>query len=239
MNVDNQPQSPAPQWSAEVRSFVSLLLFVHLFALFVAVTTYTRPSELQTRLHDLFAPYLRNLHMTAYPVSYPFARYYLTHALPSDVDYSCEVEFQAPGGATQKVSIPDVPLWPLVRLRRYQALANAAGTLADSESNEDFSSILPKVITGAILKRKGAEQGMVRLRAHYIPQLEIMAEIDAGRRSLQVSDTYEAQVFISGGTVNLLKKSTTLEAAPVETRPTTSPPATTPRIPTGPGTVQP
>ena len=108
------------------------MLFVHLFAVVVAVTTYTRPSQLQRQLHELFAPYLRNLHLTAYPVSYPFARYYLTHALPSDVDFACQVEFQASPGETQTISIPPEGLQPLVRYRRYQLLANATGTLGRS-----------------------------------------------------------------------------------------------------------
>jgi hypothetical protein len=219
MNPDTQPQVSAPPWSGEARSLASLLLFAHLFALVVAVTTYTRPSELQVRLHDLFAPYLRNLHLTAYPVSYPFARYYLTHSLPTDVDFSCEVEFTNSDGAVEKVSIPMTGLQPLVRLRRYQAIANAAGTLADAEANEDFNSILPKAIAGSILKRRGATQGTVKLLAHYLPQLEDMGEIAAGRREPPVTVIYEAQVFTSGGNVELLKKSTTLEVAPVETRP--------------------
>lgn len=218
MNVERQPEAPATPWSAEVRSFVSLLLFAHLFALVVAVTTYTRPSQLQQKLHDLFAPYLRNLHLTAYPVSYPFARYYLTHAMPTDVDFSCDVEFKTKQGAAETVSIPRSDLRPLVRLRRYQALANAAGTLADAEANEDYSAILPRAIAGSILKRHDAAQGTLRLRAHYIPQIEIMDDVAAGRRSPPVSGTYEAQVFISGPTVELLKKSTTLEVAPVENR---------------------
>jgi hypothetical protein len=236
METDQPPRSIPPRWSAESRSFVSLLLFAHIFALVVAVTTYSRPSQVQQTLHDLFAPYLRNLHFTAYPVSYPFARYYLTHALPTDVDFSCEVEYQDQQGKTEKVSIPEPDLQPLVRRRRYQALANAAGTLADAEASDDFSSILPKGIAGSILKSHGATQGTIRLRAHYIPQIELMDESDPARRTPPAADTYEAQVFTSGATVELLKKSTTLEVAPVETKQAPSrakPP--TPR----PGKVQP
>ena len=45
-----------------------------------------------------------------------------------------------------------------------------------------------------------------------------MAEVDAGRREAldNYSNTYEAQVFISGNSVELLKKSRTLDVAPVE-----------------------
>lgn len=211
-------REPPPQWSPEVRTWVSLLLFVHLFAVVVAVTTYTRPSLVQEQLHELFAPYLRNLHLTAYPNSYPFARFYLTHALPTDAEYSCQIEFQAPDGKTETVVIPSSGLQPRVRYRRYQALANATGTLAENESNEDFSSILPRAIAGSILKRRGASQGVLRCKAHDSPEMESMAELESGRRGpLEIyRDVYEAQVFVTSSGVELLKKSTRLEVAPVE-----------------------
>lgn len=223
------PEKPAKasapaalQWSPEVRSLVSLLLFVHVFIVFVAVTTYTRPSDLQQRLHQLFAPYLRMFHLTAYPVSYPFARYHLTHALPTDVDFTCEVEFEANGQA-QTVTIPQRPLWPLIRSRRYQALANATGTLADEEGDEDLGGILPRAIAASVLRSYGATQGTFRCRAHYLPQLEQMPEVAAGKREAleNYRVTYEAQVIAQGGVVELLKKSRTLEVAPVETSPGT------------------
>lgn len=226
------PSEPPPPiaWSSEARSIASLLIFIHLFALLVAVTTYTRPSELQLRLHDLFSPYLRTLHLTAYPVNYPFARYHLTHALPTDVDYNVQVDLKGADGQTETVSVPAAGLQPLIRHRRYQALANAAGTLADEESNEDYSGILPRAIAGAILKSQGATQGQVRCRAHYLPELEAMAEVDAGRREAldNYSNTYEAQVFISGNSVELLKKSRTLDVAPVESSRSRATPPPTP-----------
>lgn len=229
-------KSPSPSvppgivWSSEVRSLVSLLLFVHLFAVFVAVTTYTRPSGLQERLHQVFGPYLRTLHLTAFPVTYPFARYHLTHAMPTDVDFTCEVEFTGSDGP-QTISIPQRPLWPRIRLRRYQALANATGALSDEEADEDLAGVLPRAIAGSVLKSHGVGEGTFRCRAHYLPLIEQMAEVDAGRRAplenLRV--TYEAQVIASGGNVELLKKSRTLEVAPIESQPQT---------PSGPGAPQ-
>jgi hypothetical protein len=216
--ASDQSRPAAHVWSSEARSLASLLLFAHLCALVIAVTTYTRPSNFQQKLHDVFAPYLRSLHFTAYPTSYPFARYYLTHALPIDVDFTCEVTYRDKDGQTHTEVVPQPELRPLVRERRYQALANAAGALADAESNEDFSGILPRTIAGSVLKRAGATQGTVRLQANYIPAMELMDETDPAKRVPAPGTTYEAQVFISGGNVELLKKSTTLEVAPVETR---------------------
>ncbi len=214
------PSTPPPQWSSELRSWVSLLLFAHLFALFVAVTTYTRPSALQSTLHGLFAPYLRNLHLTASGVSYPFARYYLTHASESDLDFSCEVDVTNPQGEADKVLLPPEGLWPPIRTRRYQNLVNAVGTLAaGGEANDQYSSVLPKAIAGSIVREHGAKQGIFRCRSTFLPDIENMADVKAGRRKLQENTVYEAQVFVSPNSVELLKKSQRLEVAPVEKSP--------------------
>jgi hypothetical protein len=232
--------SPKPVWSPEARTAASLVIFVHLFALVVAVTTYTRPGPLQVRLHDLFALYLRNLHLTAYPVSYPFARFHLTHALPTDVDFNCQVEFQKAGGP-EVVSIPSAGLQPPVRFRRYQALANATGTLADAEESDDFSALLPKSIAGSVLRSHGASQGVFRCRAHYLPEIESMGEVEAGRtRALENYGTiYEAQVLVGPRTVDVLRKSETLDVAPVEGGPGRRPPARRPNNSQRPGATQP
>jgi hypothetical protein len=218
MTVSSDPVAPQPQWSPEVRTWVSLLLFAHLFAVFVAVTTYTRPSIVQERLHELFAPYLRNLHLTAYPVSYPFARYHLTHALPADVDFTCQVEFEGPDGSAETISIPGSAMQPLVRFRRYQSLANATGALAESETNEEFNGILPRAIAGSILKTRGVKQATFRCRSHELPEMEALGDAEPARRAAleNYRDVYEAQVFVTPGGVEVLKKATTLEVAPVK-----------------------
>jgi hypothetical protein len=218
MTANHDPQL---QWGPETRTWVSLLLFVHLFMLFVAVTTYTRPSTLQTRLHELFAPYLRNLHLTAYPVTYPFARYHLTHATESDADFFVEVDVQKPDGSSELVTIPADGLQPLVRFRRYQALADVAGTLASGELGEGASTILPKLIAASVLARHQASGGSVRIRAHRLPDIDVLFDLEAVARAARenVNTTYEAQVITSAAGVELLRKSTTLEEAPVESRP--------------------
>jgi hypothetical protein len=221
MTANLDPQPPQLPWSPEARTWVSLLLFAHLFAVFVACTSYTRPSLLQERLHALFEPYLRNLHLTALPVSYPFARFHLTHGAASDVDFSVEVDVQKADGSTDTVTIPAAGLRPLVRFRRYQALANATGTLATGELGEAASSILPKAIAGSIIARDEASGGLVRIRAHGLPDIDDLANLEAVARAARenVSNTYEAQVIVGPAGVELLKKSTTLEVAPVESGP--------------------
>jgi hypothetical protein len=219
--TQSEENTPAPvTWSQEARTVASLLLFAHLFAIVMAVTAYTQPSLLQLRLDGLFDPYLRNLHLTALPVSYPFARYQLTHALPSDVDFTCRVQFDGANGE-QSVVLPPPGLTLPIRTRRYQRLVNAAGALASSEEADDAAAILPKAIGGSILQRNEAPQGSLTLTAHYLPELEDMPAVDAGdRKSLEnYSNVYEADVLVNNGQVDILKKSETLEVAPSESSP--------------------
>ncbi len=207
-------------WSQEARTVASLLLFVHLFAVVVTVTAYTQPSLLQQRLDELFDPYLRNLHLTALPVSYPFARYHLTHALPSDVDFTCRVQFDGADGE-ESVVLPPPGLTLPIRTRRYQRLVNAAGALASSEEADDAAAILPKAIGGSILRQNDVSQGSLTLTAHFLPELEDMPAVDDGeRRALEnYSNVYEADVLANNGQVDILKKSETLEVAPSESSP--------------------
>lgn len=210
--------SPPIAWSPETRTWVSLLLFVHLFALAVAVTSYTRPSNLQRRLHEVFQPYLRNLHLTALPNSYPYARFHLGHAGETDVDFRVEV---TPRGTTDPATafeLPDAPLQPLVRLRRYQALANAAGTLGSGELGDAVPSILPKTIAAYALRQLGAQGGEISIQALGAPnfdQLNNLTTIERASRE-DVNNVYEAQVIVGPSGVELLRKATTLEIAPIE-----------------------
>jgi hypothetical protein len=106
-----------------------------------------------------------------------------------------------------------------VRFYRYQALVNAAGTLAAGELADDASaSILPKTIAASVLKRHDATGGVIRIRAHGLTDAADMASLmtlaQAGREKL--STAYEAQVIVGPAGIELLRKSTTLEVAPVE-----------------------
>jgi hypothetical protein len=213
------PSSPTPPvWSTEARTWASLALFIHLAAVFVAVTTFTRPSELQDELHQLFAPYLRNLHLTPYPVTYPFARYHLTLGSDSDAEFTCEVDFDQNDAGAQTVAIPTRGVQPGIRYRRYQAMSNAAGAMAVDEQSEDLSGILPGAIAGGVLRQHGATSGVVRVRGHFPPDLERMTEAAAsGNNPLEnYRVVYEAQVFVNPTGVEVLKKSQKLETAPSE-----------------------
>jgi hypothetical protein len=204
--------------SAEVRGFIGLALFIHLFAVAVALTSYTFPSPLQERLRQVFGPYIGTLNFDLQPNVYPSGRFYLTHGLESDVDFVVEVLVE---GASEPVTVPLAGLWPGERRRRYQALANAAGALASGEEPEPM---LLRSIAGSILKQSGASRGSVRALAHKLLPIEAIGATDPAARDpfspAYYNTVYEAYVLVSStGQVDLLKKSAAGEVAPVERGP--------------------
>ncbi len=135
--------------SPEVRGIVGLFLFIHLFSVAVALSSYADTSALENRLQQVLGPYSSTLNFDLRPNVYPSGRFYLTHAEVSDVDFSVEIEGTLPDGTVEKTSLPTPGLWP-GQWRRYQALANAAGAMATSE---DVEPVLLRSLAGSILKR--------------------------------------------------------------------------------------
>ncbi len=202
-----QPTLP----SSDVRGWVSLFLFIHLFIVAIGLVSYVNPSTLQERLRTVLAPYLATLNFDLRPNAYPTGRFYLTHELPTDFDAVIHIDAEMPDGTERSLTIPEQGLWPLERRRHFQALANTASTLTESE---DFQAVLPRSIAGAILRSWGATSGTVRIDRNSPPS-------DAQRsnpfRPLQRSTVYEAKVLVSpSGQVDLVKKAAVGEVAPVD-----------------------
>jgi hypothetical protein len=207
--------------SSEVRGIVGLFIFIHLFAVAVALTSYVFPSALQLRLLEVLGPYSGTLNFDLAPNTYPTSRFYLTYADTfsevGDADFGVQIETSLPDGTVEKTTVPMPGLWPGER-RRYQALANAAGAMA---SSEDVEPVLLRSIAGSVLKRSGANRGLVRVVAHKpLPRAAFESSDSSARNPLDAryyATVYEAHVLISPtGKVDLVKKAAAGEVAPVE-----------------------
>lgn len=161
--TDEPPPSSSP-----VRTLVSLLIFIHLFGVSLALLSYTAASPIEQRVLEIL-PYLKVLDIDPIHTYPSLARWHLTHSMPTDVDFFVEVTAVMSDGATQTVTIPPAGIWPAQRLRRYQSLANVMGTLIE---NEDLESLLPKAIGGSILRQAGSKRGTIRIVAHDLPSME-------------------------------------------------------------------
>jgi hypothetical protein len=210
---------PPANGSSPVRTIISLLIFIHLFGVSLAMLSYTAASPVEQRILQIL-PYLKALDIDPIHTYPSLARWHLTHSMPTDVDYAVEVTAIKSDGGSQTINIPPPGIWPAQRLRRYQSLANVMGNFVE---NEEYESLLPKAVAGSILRRAGSKRGTIRIIAHDLPTMEDLQSGRPERRDANSSTyrrrVYEAQVLVGdNGAVNLLKASAAGEVAPVERR---------------------
>lgn len=219
-----QPQLP----SESVRGFVSLLLLIHLFAVAVGLLAYTSASPLERRMVRTMSPYLRTLNFDLTHVYPAVARLHLTHAAPTDVDFTITGTARLPDGKTVDWKLPRSGLIPAIRSQRDQYLANTVGGLTDRES-EELEAILPRAMAAAELRRSNARSGSIKVTAHYLPELEDLGGTDASRRNPDdpsyFRDVYDADALLGPGGIDLLKKAAKGEVAPLTGASTATPPA--------------
>jgi hypothetical protein len=185
-----QPEQPA-FLSAGLRSGVTLLLIVHLFAVAVGVLGYAFPlSPLRSQLADVpfVRPYLQTLHMdTAY-------NFHLTDGLEVDLDHSVLIEQQgavpAPDvKANMKIRLPEPSMQPGIRRERFQQLAQQT---AIGGEGDPVRPLLSKTIGGALLKRVGAVDGTYQLR---VERQTVLSREDVDSPQIAQSNPYDPSRF--------------------------------------------
>jgi len=219
-------EPPAAQWPSQgVRTVVSLLLFVHLFALAIAMTSRATTvetefgpagSELLSRMRDV--PFLmRYLQFLELDESYNNA---WTQGGPLDSDHAIEVvlEFKDPRADQLTIRIPADRLWPPLREERYRSLALTAAALVGNSQREN---ILPQAIAEKLVGEHGATGGTIRIRRHFPQSPQEAASLDdavADPNSDRYYETvYEARILVNDGDVSLLKSESPGTAAPAAT----------------------
>jgi hypothetical protein len=186
--------------SKGVRTVVTYLLFLHLFAVGVAVTSnFGARGGLRLQLREVpgIRPYLQTLNLdTAYS-------YHLVFGNREDWDYQCEVELNrtgdgpaAPGAEKIELMPPDA--WPGTRRRRYLMLGL---NTALNEGNEQIESVLPAGLANGMLRRHSVQGGTHRFRCVGLAPLR-MSDFDlpgTNDRPLRSTTVYEADL-VSGPT---------------------------------------
>lgn len=202
-----------------IRTVLSLVLFLHLFALFIAVASNARPvSALRAQLGTVpgVKPYLQTLMMD---LSYT---YHLTYAQGLDFDHFFEVELDWQGTTNPQAKtlvLPQPNTRPNIRFRRYRDLVQAAAVLISEEVDE---SRLPHVIASRLLSEAGVEEGVHRIRCRRRLPLRMeeagspdLAERDPSRPAL-FETIYEADLKFYRGELILTKAAGALETAPLK-----------------------
>ena len=215
------PIDDEPLPAAGPRTAMSFLLFVHLFALFVACVSNGAASPLQRRLRFVPAPYLQLLHMD---LSYGF---HLTQAELSDVDYLIEMDLENPTSGKKTVRLPPRDLGPPIRYRRYERLAwllADRAAFAESSGDPSAESIIPQAVAARIFKEHGARRGTLRCIAHRLQSMDDVASTDSKvRNPLDRSyffPVYTATVWLDDqDRVQISKLATGVDVAPAATEP--------------------
>lgn len=188
-----------------MRTLLSFLLFLHLFALAVGVTSNDAASQLETGLRKtpLVVPYLQTLLMD---LSYSFN---LTFG-PSDTDASdaeswIEIDLTTPGGP-KRLQLPPPGIEPRQRQRHYESLVRTA---AAQMANPNRESVLPAAIARSLVRQYGATGGTIRIVRNTLPD-EPFRPFTPAQRTL-----YEARILVAAGQVELFKTEAASESAPV------------------------
>jgi hypothetical protein len=203
----------AAPWSEGQRTTVSFLLFVHLFALFVAVASNAGPvSPLRRALRVPFLmPYLQMTHMD---LAYNF---HLTHATEWDTDHMVEIETWPAVPSSERMALPEEGIWPGIRTARFQNLSRNMALLVGQEERE---SVLPLAVSRGLFAQRGISSGRYRFRLvrHFLVDMEGAASMDPARRdpfhASRYSRVYEADLKFAGGQLLINKAAAAGETAP-------------------------
>jgi hypothetical protein len=198
-----------------VRTIASLLLFMHLFCLLVALSSSGRNfSRLQVKLTNAVAPYLLFTKIA------PSASFDLTNGMWESFDHFVEVEVTAGPEQGQVLRLPEGRVAGSLPQGRVELLARTMG-VTNYVGNDPNTAAFAKAIGATVLDQGQNERVVVRLK-RYDPQER---DFDSTNPATPPDPTapeyvktlYEAQVWRDRhGLVQLLKMEEKKVVAPLE-----------------------
>ncbi len=219
------PQKPPPRLGlpAEVRPWVSLAIFIHLFLVFVALSSNVA-SGLQGKLLASFSYYLYPLNLT---VDYS-TNYQLTHGLSLDADHAIEVDVPSAQGEPEVFRIPRDGWRGGESFRRQQKLANVAADWLTAQDDE-FKQHIPQALSARYMQQAKADSARVRIKSHLLLDARTAASADKAQSDPNAAGLYrtlyDATARSLGGQILLKESTDALEAAPAANSPQTQAPA--------------
>lgn len=205
-----------------VRSVVSLMLFMHLFCVFVALTANYAASDLQSRILSVLRFYTQTLNFDLNQTPYQ-----LTHAEPIDVDHRIEV-------LPAEMDENDPLAWFELsaegfrggeRQKRYQRL----GELMDMSvelGRDDRVALLASSVGAYYLNQRGVKPKQIRCRRHSLVPLEAFTEPGSSFPRDPFAPSYFSVVYAANAVVDEEERTVEvvkIDAAGQVARPTESP----------------
>ncbi len=223
--MDQPDDTPLPELpglpDAGIRTGVSLLLFIHLMAVAIAMTSGVAQSPTvdgDIRYSDLLGrmrgtPLVIDwLQLIAQDQSYAFA---LTQGAPEDAAHTIEVELETAGDAPPAITLPAENIWPPQRRIRHREIAFwAAGLVGD----DNAEALLPQAIAARLVDQHQATGGTIRIRRHYFQSpaeaQSVNPEVADPDNARYFETIYEARILVSDDEVTLLKRADLGTTAP-------------------------
>ncbi len=193
------------------RSVITLLLILHLFCIFIALSASVLASPLQLRILAVLRPYVRTLNFEI-----PYAQYHLTHATPLDVDHRIEL---LPQGASADnpdnwYVLPDVGFRGFDRYKRYQRLGKRMAILEQLSQNgaQDMGAALSEIARGVSAHFVHTGQftpAQLRCRQHFLQAIDMIEGGTEEQRNpnsdVYFQVPYAANVIVHNGQVSVIK----------------------------------
>jgi len=207
-------RSDAAMPSEGIRTAVSFLVFIHLFALVIGVASNEVPSELEGALGRL--PALRQYRQLL-GMDQAYSYYFTRGNDPGgelDIDYTLVATIKHSDGESETVELPNADIWPRQRFHRYQKLASQMAEYASEGAPEPQKlEVLAQAIAGGILRSHDAKSLDLRCRGQLTPPA--MAEFRPDvHRVPRFRDAYDAHAFLAGDQIELLRKESARDTAP-------------------------
>ena len=200
-------QNSHTNWSPQKRSFVSLLIIVHLVVVAVVFSCNYYASDLQGRLSRFFAIYAQSLNLD--PLG---TKYYLTQATDIDDDQFVEVHLEG-RKPEEVIRYPADNASPFsANAKRERQLASLLSYFATQDDSET-SALVAKAIGGHAMHKYGAERGELRSYRH---SGKFMNSTDDVWSRNYFAVNYEADFWLHNEKTEVLKRSAAREVAPTE-----------------------
>lgn len=213
-----KPRDPSPPVEAaphaNVRSTLSVLLFIHLFCLFVALGSNYLLSPLQIRLLNTLAPYIQFFKIQ------PTAPYHLTDGTEITHDHVLEVEVTAGPQKGEFFHLPEGRVAGRPDRQRAQFLARTVSATHYFGAQENTAA-LARAVGAHVLAQADNEEVVVRCRRRQPQEREFDATNPATpadpASDAYLNTIYQARVWRDQyGQIQLLKIEETKVVAPLE-----------------------
>jgi hypothetical protein len=200
-------------------SLASLIVFVHLFCVLIALGANLTASPLQLRVLQIFRPYLQLLNFDP-----EFTLFHFTHAGPNDVDHRWEVLAAADPAADDSAwqALPDAGRFHgSDDYRRRQRLARFQSEQSDVDAvgGEAAAAELARSVAEYFVHRRGLTVQEIRCRRHLLQTWAAFSEqataADRDPNHPSYFDTsYAARVVSDAlGNVRVVRRSQARDAA--------------------------